>query len=140
MTGFLFAIGLAVLAGWMATLWLDRRQRAQAGQRLGLSADDFARSLAERGFAPEIAHCVHALVRPYYARGIAPHPDDSFADFLSIDAEEIEFMAAHAFKTLGIPEPSLRNPVRLPEIVTVADFAAALQPHRAGLAIEPLHH
>ncbi len=115
----------------LGTIWFNwrvwKRQRAIAASRAAMSAEAFAAALAERGVSAEVAATVRGVVCDYvYARGLTPWPEDSLAELLLVDREEIEFMLGDALKRLSLRVPA----ERVAEMPRVIDLALYLESRR----------
>ncbi len=127
-------IALAVIAlGWFNwRMW--RRFREAKAYRAEWSAVDFDVMVADSGVSPSIAALTRDLVAPCYGHGVVPHPDDDFARFLMIDAEEVADLVEAAWERLGLAMPTATDPAELPPMQDVRDLAVYLQSvvsHRA---------
>ncbi len=127
-------IALAVIAlGWFNwRMW--RRFREAKAYRAEWSAADFDAMVADSGVSPSVAALTRDLVAACYGQGVVPHPDDDFARFLMIDAEEVADLVEAAWERLGLAMPTETDPAELPPMQDVRDLAVYLESivsHRA---------
>ncbi len=117
-------IALAVIAlGWFNwRMW--RGLKAAQAMRASWTDVNFDAMLVRDGVSPLVTAKVRGLVRCFYGKGVAPHPDDDFAHFLGVDESEVADIAATGVEEFGYPRPA---PEAVPPLRDLRELACYLQ-------------
>lgn len=125
-------IALVVIA-MIAFNWsLWRRLKAARAVRGEWSDADFDAMLVAGGVSPSVPPIVRRVVAHLYGAGVSPHPDDDFARFLTVDADEVEDIVAQAWAIADLPPPTVGQPERIPPMKDLRDLAAYLDARMAA--------